>query len=373
MKKNRKLYKIGQVTQLLGITSRTVRYYDQTGILPHVKRSEGGIRLFDDEDIDVIKRVRRMQHDEGLNLDKIRQRLYGEVKADKTAIVITDSGASIPKELMESLPIQIIPFQIKIGDDVFKEGVDLSLTDFWKRSRKTDQRPTAVAPTEDAFIVAYKAAAAAGYQQIYSIHTSSIFTDVVSNATAAANKVVGEITVNVYDSKSLGSGLGLIVTQIAEAISKNEPVDQVSILVSKQLPMVHLLCMVDSLRDLVLGGFIPNPTPNVSDKGNLLTKLFEFKPVFTLDSKTGELEIIECCKTKESAIEVILTSLDEEIRARGRYVNRIMVVYNYMFGEAINLINQIKTQHPNVPIFLQEDTGLLSVFAGPQTVAVSVA
>ena len=61
MKKEKKLYKISQVMKLLGITGRTVRYYDQFGLLPHVKRSEGKVRLFDDKDIEVIKKIRRLQ------------------------------------------------------------------------------------------------------------------------------------------------------------------------------------------------------------------------------------------------------------------------------------------------------------------------
>ena len=56
--KPKKLYKIGHLTSLLGVTPRTIRYYDQFGLLPHVKRSEGNVRLFDDEDIKIIKKVR---------------------------------------------------------------------------------------------------------------------------------------------------------------------------------------------------------------------------------------------------------------------------------------------------------------------------
>ena len=57
----KKLYKIGHLTKKLGITTRTVRYYDQMGLLPDVKRSEGGIRLFDDEDLGIISTIKKLQ------------------------------------------------------------------------------------------------------------------------------------------------------------------------------------------------------------------------------------------------------------------------------------------------------------------------
>ena len=75
MKTERKLYKIGHLTKLLGVTSRTIRYYDQFGILPHVKRSDGNVRLFDDEDLEVIKKIRHYQKVDFLPLEIIKKRL----------------------------------------------------------------------------------------------------------------------------------------------------------------------------------------------------------------------------------------------------------------------------------------------------------
>ena len=46
----KKLYKIGHIIEEFNITARTIRYYDELNLLPNVKRSEGGVRLFDSED-----------------------------------------------------------------------------------------------------------------------------------------------------------------------------------------------------------------------------------------------------------------------------------------------------------------------------------
>ena len=367
--KERKLYKIGQLTRLLGITSRTLRYYDQTGILPHVKRSTGGMRLFDDEDLDIIKRVRRIQNKEKISLEEIRNRLYGQPSSIKTAIVITDGGASIPSELLPNLPIQIIPVQLQAGDLTFNNA-ELPLDEFWSRSRTAKQQPELQAPSVDVFTKAYQACADAGYTQIYSIHTSSLFSDAHDNAKKAAGLMSDQVTITVYDSKSIGSGLGLLVSQIAEAVTNEEPVEQINSLITKQLPMTHLLCMADSVEDLAIGNVIPiQHTPSAG----LMEKMFKFKPVFTIQNRTGEISILDCCITKEHGIEIIMEALAREISLRGKYINRIMVGYNYMYGEATNLVNQVKLQYPNVPVFIQEDTGIFSVFAGPRTVTLSVA
>jgi len=45
-------YTIGQAAKKTGLTISTIRYYDKEGLLPFVKRTESGIRQFDENDIE---------------------------------------------------------------------------------------------------------------------------------------------------------------------------------------------------------------------------------------------------------------------------------------------------------------------------------
>ena len=66
--KNRKVLKISDICRMLQITPRTVRYYEQIGLLPYVKRSVGDMRVFDEADLELIKKIRRIQCEEGIAL-----------------------------------------------------------------------------------------------------------------------------------------------------------------------------------------------------------------------------------------------------------------------------------------------------------------
>lgn len=44
-------YSIGQVAKLLNISISTLRYYDKEGLLDNVERTDGGIRIFHENDI----------------------------------------------------------------------------------------------------------------------------------------------------------------------------------------------------------------------------------------------------------------------------------------------------------------------------------
>lgn len=48
-------YSIGEVANKLNLTASTIRYYDKEGLLPFIKRSESGIRMFTESDISMLE------------------------------------------------------------------------------------------------------------------------------------------------------------------------------------------------------------------------------------------------------------------------------------------------------------------------------
>lgn len=49
------MYTIGQMAKKMGVAPSTLRYYDKEGLLPFVRRTDGGIRVFDDSDYAFLK------------------------------------------------------------------------------------------------------------------------------------------------------------------------------------------------------------------------------------------------------------------------------------------------------------------------------
>ena len=47
-------YRINEVAQMTGLPVTTIRYYDREGLLPDVRRSEGGQREFSDDDVHLL-------------------------------------------------------------------------------------------------------------------------------------------------------------------------------------------------------------------------------------------------------------------------------------------------------------------------------
>ncbi len=54
-------YRIGDVTQRLGLSPDTLRYYEKIGLLPKVGRSTAGIRCYSDTDLSRLRFIQRAQ------------------------------------------------------------------------------------------------------------------------------------------------------------------------------------------------------------------------------------------------------------------------------------------------------------------------
>ncbi len=67
-----RMIQIGEVARSLGLNPKTIRYYEEIGLLPEPQRTEGGYRVYTQaevERIDFIRRARALE----LSLDEVRE------------------------------------------------------------------------------------------------------------------------------------------------------------------------------------------------------------------------------------------------------------------------------------------------------------
>ena len=54
-------YRIGELAAKVGLTERTIRYYEERGLLDSVKRLEGGQRVYTDDDLRRLKFITKLK------------------------------------------------------------------------------------------------------------------------------------------------------------------------------------------------------------------------------------------------------------------------------------------------------------------------
>src|SRR6476659_2718688 len=77
------LLRINEVAAEIGLTPRTIRYYDEIGLLAPAARSDGDYRRYDASDLDRLRFIRDLRDDAGFSLAQIRQLLEDEAARER--------------------------------------------------------------------------------------------------------------------------------------------------------------------------------------------------------------------------------------------------------------------------------------------------
>jgi DNA-binding transcriptional MerR regulator len=100
----RELLQIGEVARLIGVSTKTIRYYHEIGLLAEPKRTEGGYRLYTAQDLLRLQRIRRLRA-LGLPLDRIKK-VLGESDVEQEVML-----RNALQSLVEELTAQIIELE----------------------------------------------------------------------------------------------------------------------------------------------------------------------------------------------------------------------------------------------------------------------
>ena len=100
-------YRIGELAVKVGMTERTIRYYEELGLLESVKRLEGGTRVYTEDDVRRLKLIRRLKV-LGLSLQEMRE-LEGMYKTQRSNRVV------LPR-LIELLDVHLLTLDGRIAE-----------------------------------------------------------------------------------------------------------------------------------------------------------------------------------------------------------------------------------------------------------------
>jgi DNA-binding transcriptional MerR regulator len=132
-----KYYQIGELANLLEMSPRTIRYYEEIGLLNSIKRIDGGKRIYTDKDFQRLRFITRLKHlgltlSEMLELEDIYQIHRTDRKVLSRLLELLDTHAVKIDERMNSLNklrADIISYQDKVRQKLnredFQKGADI--------------------------------------------------------------------------------------------------------------------------------------------------------------------------------------------------------------------------------------------------------
>lgn len=197
--------------------------------------------------------------------------------------IVVDSTADLPPELAAELDITVIPCLLRFGNQSFREGVDISQSEFFARLRTDPHFPSTAAPAPGVFEDAYRRLADET-KAIVSIHVSARHSGIFNAARLGAEAVADKVNVVPVDSGQISLGMGLMAIAAAEAARDGASLTDVLYLVDELRSRTHLFAVPDTLDHLRRSGRV---NQLVARLGNLL----RIKPI--LHVHLGEILLQE--------------------------------------------------------------------------------
>lgn len=189
--------------------------------------------------------------------------------------IITDSTAQFPNPSFAGKDlVRIIPFDIKIDGKIYKEGKGIKVADFLYSSKNT-LKPTLIVPSA-AVIAKLFSKLLHSFNELLVVLTSSNLLPIYENAIKAVELIQGGTAIQVINSRTISSGLGLLVQTGAEAISKGATLTDAERQVRQLAPHVYSLFCSPGLKYLYANGMIEYSQAIVGEHLNL-------HPIFTLE------------------------------------------------------------------------------------------
>ena len=129
--------------------------------------------------------------------------------------IVTDSVSDLPPALASANDITVVPCYVIIGNETYKDGVEITADRFYSRLGSLSRLPTTSQPTIGDFQEVYQRMLDQGHQ-IVSVHVSSKLSGTVNSATQAKAALGDSSQIEIVDSQLASAPMALAVLSAAQ-------------------------------------------------------------------------------------------------------------------------------------------------------------
>ena len=165
--------------------------------------------------------------------------------------IIVDSTCDLPKQYLKENDVSVIPLSISFKEEIYKDGVDITVEKLYEYVDKKKMLPKTSALTTYELIQEFKKWVDKDYD-VFFISISSSFSCSLQNAYIASQEFDGRVIA--FDSKNLSTGIGLLVCKAIQLKDKVESIKELEEKLNYYVPRVRSQFAVETLDYLYKGG-----------------------------------------------------------------------------------------------------------------------
>jgi DegV family protein with EDD domain len=270
--------------------------------------------------------------------------------------IVTDTLSDITGELVEETGVSVVPLYVRFGERVFRDRVDITSEEFYRRLVIEPVLPSTTQPTPNDFYQIYEKLAA-DTDEILVITVSSKLSGTFQSATQAVSMMEDRQTkIEVVDSGCVAMTLGLPVIATARKAGNGMGLADLADYVRRACRRTHLVAYFDTLKYLAKGG-------RIGKAQGLLGSMLSVKPILTI--REGEMAPLTRVRSKNAGMDYLFNAVAHPPEL-------LAVEHCTDPDDADALAERLRKAYPDVPIYRSVISPVIGTYSGPGAIAVSV-
>ena len=271
--------------------------------------------------------------------------------------VVTDSVSDLPPQVIEELGITVIPLNVRFGEKVYRDGIDLTTEQFYQQLVHSKTLPVTSVPTPAAFAEAYDKLSEET-DEILAIALTSKLSGTYEVARQSIGLMKRKCRVEVVDSQWAVMAEGFLVIAAARAAQAGASLDEVLEVVCGNIPRVDMRAAFDTLEYLRRGG-------RIGAAQALLGSALKINPIITM--KDGVVEPAGRTRSRVKAIDHLY-----QFAASYSHIEGLAVEEAACPDDADLLVERLSAKFPKERIYRSKTTPVIGTHTGPGLILVAV-
>ncbi len=295
-----------------------------------------------------------------IKVDDMRKQFDISYHRKHPIALVTDSACDLPREFLDANQIQVIPFNLHFGHDLYLDRLTIEPSQFYEKLTTRAEHPTTSLPSPSvvenmfSFLSSF-------YESILVFHISSGLSGTFQASRGIAEQFAGK-KISVIDTRTLSLCQGLMVQRAAELIAQGRSHDEIVRAAEGWVGKSHLLVDVATMKYFVRGG-------RVSPMKGLLARILNIKPIITLDAQGKATDLGKTFSRKASQARILRIMKDWAGREK---IWNYAVVHAQNPSRAEDYAARLTHIVGFPPAYVRDITPVIGVHAGPGTVGVTV-
>jgi len=271
--------------------------------------------------------------------------------------VVTDSTSDLSPQVAQEMGITVVPAYVRFGEKVYRDGVDISQDEFYRKLVESPVHPATSQPSPSDFADVYRKLAKET-DEIVSIQVTSKLSGTYNSALQGRELARAGCRIEVVDSLSVSMGLGLIAMAAGRLAEAGEGLQGVMDEVRQTILHIRILGVFDTFKYLLRSG-------RLGKAKALLGTLLSVKPLLTM--RDGELLPAGLARTRAKGVERLFDFVKNVLN-----IQELAIVHSTTPDEASLLGERIGSIFAEERIHVARLGPALGVHGGPGTLILAL-